>query len=674
MEKQEALLEVEDLHTHFITEQGTVRAVNGVTFQLNRGERLAIVGESGSGKSAMAMSLLQLVSHPGRIVSGSVKLEGRDLLQLSEKELNAVRGKEIGTVFQDPMTSLDPVMTVEDQLVHNIRRHLKLDRKRASAHAVELLRKVGIPDPEARVHNYPFELSGGMRQRILIAMALSCNPKLILADEPTTALDVTIQAQIIGLLKSISEETGCAMLFITHDLGLVARFADRVAVMYAGKIVEYGQVKELFANPQHPYTQSLLSTVPRVEGTRRKRLVQIDGFPPDMRKPIEGCSFAERCSAVQPGCRSSVPELSLLHGEHKVACFVEGGIASGNELIEIANENDEAVQTLEQTEEVNQPVLEVKGLAKHFGSTSLLRKNKRVVRAVDGIDFQLMPGQTLGVVGESGCGKSTMARMLMRFDEPTQGHILLEGEDIAYLKGEQLKAFRNKIQMVFQDPFSSFNPKMTIRSIIGEPLQVMKVGSPEEREQRVRELISIVGLDVSYLNRYPNQLSGGQRQRIGIARALALKPSVIVADEPTSALDVSVRAQVINLLMDLREKMGISIVFISHDLSVVRYISDRIAVMYLGKVVEYGIAEEVFQNPKHPYTKALLKAAPIPDPEIEANRTVDILKGELPSPANPPNGCRFCTRCPVVEERCKEEAPVLEALEGNRKVACFYAS
>jgi len=671
---QDALLTVEDLHTHFITERGTVRAVNGVSFQLNRGERLAIVGESGSGKSAMAMSLLQLVSHPGRIVSGSVKLEGQDLLQMNEKQLNDIRGKDIGTVFQDPMTSLDPVMTVEDQLVHNIRRHLKLDRKQASAHAVELLRKVGIPDPEARVRNYPFEMSGGMRQRILIAMALSCNPKLILADEPTTALDVTIQAQIIELLKNLSEETGCAMLFITHDLGLVARFANRVAVMYAGKIVEYGTVNELFANPQHPYTQSLLSTIPRVEGKRSRRLVQIDGFPPDMSKPLAGCSFADRCSAVQPKCRTEAPSLSLIDGEHQAACFVAGGAAVIQEVLEKNAESYEPAQVKPKDESKEQPVLNVKGLMKHFSTASMFRKNKKVIRAVDGIDFTLMPGQTLGIVGESGCGKSTMARMLMRFDEPTQGNIFVEGQDIAYLKGNELKAFRNKIQMVFQDPYSSFNPKMTIRQIIAEPMQVMKVGTPEERERRVRELITTVGLDTSYLDRYPNQLSGGQRQRIGIARALALNPSVIVADEPTSALDVSVRAQVINLLMDLREKIGISIVFISHDLSVVRYISDKIAVMYLGKVVEYGDSEEIFSNPKHPYTKALLQAAPVPDPEIEAGRNVSILKGELPSPANPPQGCRFCTRCPVVEERCKQEAPELNVLEDARTVACFYAS
>lgn len=669
----ETLLSVENLHTHFYTDHGTVQAVNGVSFDLQKGERLAIVGESGSGKSAMAMSLLQLVSYPGKIVAGSVKLEGRDLLQLTERQLNEVRGGEIGTVFQDPMTSLDPVMSIEDQLVLTIRRHTRLDRKAAVNRAVELLRQVGIPDPENRVRNYPFELSGGMRQRVLIAMALSCHPKLILADEPTTALDVTIQAQIVELLKELSVETGCAMLFITHDLGLVARFAQKVAVMYGGKIVEYGTVQELFANPQHPYTQSLLKTIPSTTGEKPHRLLQIKGLPPDMKQPITGCSFAERCEAVMPACRSEVPVLTARSATHEAACLVPGGIVKSAEGQTARQKTDKPGRT--ETQENLQPVLEIRSLKKHFATRGpWFSKKAKVVRAVDGVDLTLMPGQTLGVVGESGCGKSTMARMLLRLEEPSEGHIFVEGVDIAHMKGEELRAFRGKVQMVFQDPYSSFNPKMSIRQVIAEPLQVMNIGTKEEREKRVRELILMVGLDASYLDRYPNQLSGGQRQRVGIARALALSPSIIVADEPTSALDVSVRAQVINLLAELREKLGISVVFISHDLSIVRHISDMIAVMYLGKVVEFGPAEEVFQHPKHPYTKALLYAAPVPDPKLEEERGIELLSGDLPSPSNPPSGCRFSTRCPIAVDRCKEELPELDVLEPSRKVACFYAS
>ncbi|MDF9842050.1 MULTISPECIES: ABC transporter ATP-binding protein [unclassified Paenibacillus] len=670
MGERELLLAVDDLHTYFHTERGTVRAVNGVSFELERGERLAVVGESGSGKSAMAMSLLQLLAYPGKVVSGSVRLEGEDLLQMSERQLNEIRGGKIGTVFQDPMTSLDPVMTVEDQLVHTICRHTKLGRKQAAERAVELLRQVGIPDPQVRVKNYPYELSGGMRQRVLIAMSLSCHPKLILADEPTTALDVTIQAQIVELLKNLSAETGCAVLFITHDLGLVARFAQKVAVMYAGRIVEYGTVHEIFANPQHPYTQSLLSTIPRADERKRERLLQIDGFPPDMSRPLAGCSFRERCLAATAVCGSQSPELTMRSDTHSAACFVKGGLGKLEQLRPEYGITEEERYVMPEGAE---PVLQVKSLKKRFETASLFKK-KRVVHAVDGIDITLMPGETLGVVGESGCGKSTMARMLLRLEEPSDGNIFVEGVDIAHMKGERLSAFRSKVQMVFQDPYSSFNPKITIRQIIGEPLTVMKIGTRAEREQRIRELIRTVGLDVSYLERYPNQLSGGQRQRIGIARALALSPSIIVADEPTSALDVSVRAQVINLLAELRDRLGISIVFISHDLSVVRHISDTIAVMYLGKVVETGPAAEVFENPKHPYTKALLAASPLPDPELEDRRIIEVLTGELPSPANPPGGCRFSTRCPLVERRCREEMPALDPAGESRKVACFFAS
>jgi peptide/nickel transport system ATP-binding protein len=679
--ERDVLLEIDNLHTHFITNQRAVKAVNGVSFVLHKGERMAVVGESGSGKSAMAMSILKLITYPGKIVSGSIKLEGRDLMPMGESELNKIRGREIGTIFQDPMTSLDPIMTIEDQMVFTIRRHLKLDRKQAKERAIDLLTQVGIPDAGSRILSYPFELSGGMRQRVLIAMALSCKPKLIIADEPTTALDVTIQAQIVEMLKQLTTDTGTAMLFITHDLGLVARFAQKVAVMYAGRIVEYGTVQELFANPQHPYTQSLLRTIPSVKGPKAKRLLQIKGFPPDMSQPLVGCSFADRCLVAQKECSMEIPLLTVRPSGQQAACFLEDGLdnvrfkKTGSQQDEhLTSIPIEYVQTVP-TRLAQEPVLEIKGLAKHFTTTgSFFKRNKNVIRAVDGVDFTLMPGQTLGIVGESGCGKSTTARMLMRLDEPSDGNIKVEGVDIAHLKGPELKKFRQRIQMVFQDPYSSFNPKMTISEIVQEPLHVMNIGTSAERERKANELIRTVGLDTSYLERYPNQLSGGQRQRIGIARALALSPSIIVADEPTSALDVSVRAQVINLLADLREELGISVVFISHDLSIVRHISDMIAVMYLGKIVEYGSVEQVFESPKHPYTKALLYAAPIPDPLLEQERNLELLSGDIPSPSNPPKGCHFSTRCNHVTDRCRAERPLLEQLEDGRQAACFYAS
>ncbi len=664
---KEPLLQVRDLHTHFSTESGTVKAVNGVSFELQRGERLAIVGESGSGKSAMAMSLIQLIAYPGKIVSGSVKLDGRELIGISEGSLNKLRGSSIGTIFQDPMSSLDPIMNIENQMVTPIRQHLKLNAKEARQHAVDILSSVGIPDADKRISAFPFELSGGMRQRVMIAMALSCHPKIIIADEPTTALDVTIQAQIVELLKEMTEITGTAMMFITHDLGLVARFAQKVAVMYAGKIVEFGTVYEIFGQPKHPYTQSLLQTIPSVSGEYRKRLLQIQGFPPDMKVPIVGCSYKERCPAAIERCYHESPDLIFRDGSHSSACWLENGLMSGQnkERIVTLNNQDREIAAVSKASSTSgdhhtsEVVLDIRDLHKHFKKTSLLPwKKGSEIRAVNGINLTLKKGETIGIVGESGCGKSTTARMLLQLDEPTKGSIQMDGN----------------IQIIFQDPYSSFNPKMKISDIIAEPLHVQKIGTKEERKQKVRELILKVGLEATFLDRYPSQLSGGQRQRVGVARSLALNPSIVVADEPTSALDVSVRAQIINLLCDLKDEMGLSFVFISHDLSTVRYISDTIAVMYLGEIVEYGPAEEIFMDPAHPYTKALLAAVPIPDPQLEERRDIKLLKGELPSPANPPSGCAFSSRCPLSEERCLQEKPKLNNYLGFRKVSCHVYS
>ncbi|MDP2357548.1 MAG: ABC transporter ATP-binding protein [Beijerinckiaceae bacterium] len=651
----DTVLQVHDLHTHFLTETAVVKAVNGVSFSLKPGERVAIVGESGSGKSAMAMSLIRLLAYPGKIVSGEVIVGGRDITKLSEAELNGVRGSEVGTIFQDPMSSLDPVMRVSEQMIPPIMRNLGLPRKEARDIAVGWLDRVGIPDAAGRIDAYPFEMSGGMRQRVMIAMALSCNPRLIIADEPTTALDVTIQAQIVELLKNLTAETGAAMLFITHDLGLVARFAHKVGVMYAGKIVEFGSAADVFAHPRHPYTQSLLRTIPNAAGAERERLLQIPGFPPDMRNPPVGCSFRERCAAAQDRCAVSTPELTFRGVDHSAACFLPNGLNDApappkpvKRAIRLSNEADLVPQ---------QDILEMHNLRKHFpGKATFPWSKPKTVRAVNGVNLRMRKGETLGIVGESGCGKSTLARLLLGLDEPTTGEIFIAG--IA--------------QMVFQDPYSSFNPKMTIFNIIEEPLIVTGAGTRPERAEKVRALIKQVGLEESYLDRYPNQLSGGQRQRVGVARALALNPSVVVADEPTSALDVSVRAQIINLLCDLKDDLGISFIFISHDLLTVRYISDRIAVMYLGEVVEYGPAEDVFLKPAHPYTRALIDAIPTPDPAIEAQRSINIISGELPSPLNIPTGCAFASRCFKVTDRCREEKPVLVAHSQKRDAACHF--
>ena len=488
---KEPLLQVRDLHTHFSTESGTVKAVNGVSFELQRGERLAIVGESGSGKSAMAMSLIQLIAYPGKIVSGSVKLDGRELIGISEGSLNKLRGSSIGTIFQDPMSSLDPIMNIENQMVTPIRQHLKLNAKEARQHAVDILSSVGIPDADKRISAFPFELSGGMRQRVMIAMALSCHPKIIIADEPTTALDVTIQAQIVELLKEMTEITGTAMMFITHDLGLVARFAQKVAVMYAGKIVEFGTVYEIFGQPKHPYTQSLLQTIPSVSGEYRKRLLQIQGFPPDMKVPIVGCSYKERCPAAIERCYHESPDLIFRDGTHSSACWLENGLMSGQNkerIVTLSNQDREiaAVSKASSTSgdhHTSEVVLDIRDLHKHFKKTSLLPwKKGSEIRAVNGINLTLKKGETIGIVGESGCGKSTTARMLLQLDEPTKGSIQMDGN----------------IQIIFQDPYSSFNPKMKISDIIAEPLHVQKIGTKEERKQKVRELILKVGLETYF--------------------------------------------------------------------------------------------------------------------------------------------------------------------------------
>jgi len=648
-----ALLEVRDLHTHFLTDGGVVQAVNGVSFTMDRGERIAIVGESGSGKSAMAMSLLRLLAYPGKVASGEVLLEGRDLGRLSERQLNRIRGSEIGAIFQDPMSSLDPVMKISNQMVPPIMRHLGLSRDKARAAAIAWLDKVGIPDAARRIDSYPFEMSGGMRQRVMIAMALSCEPRLVIADEPTTALDVTIQAQIVELLKQLTAETGAAMIFITHDLGLVARFAHKVGVMYAGKLVEFGPVKDIFARPRHPYTQSLLRTIPPVDGGPRRRLAQIPGMPPDMRHPPAGCAFRDRCAAASERC-GTAPELAPRGPGHTAACWRPEGLGDlgqllGEPILPVPSNGPPGDDRV---------VVEVHNVHKHFaGRKSVPWRPAPSVRAVNGISLRIRQGETLGIVGESGCGKSTVARLLLGLDKTTSGDIFIDGQ----------------AQMVFQDPASSFNPKMTIEAIILEPLAVKGWGDRASRKARVRALLSQVGLDESYVRRYPSQLSGGQKQRVAVARALALNPSVVVADEPTSALDVSVRAQIINLLVDLKRETKVSFVFISHDLLTVSYISDRIAVMYLGEVVEYGPADEVFRRPAHPYTQALIAAVPVPDPAAEEARAFKPLAGELPSPLNIPKGCSFASRCALATEQCRADKPVLRAYSKTREAACHHA-
>ncbi|MDF3059541.1 MAG: gsiA [Rariglobus sp.] len=569
-----SLLTVSDLRTYFHTRTGVYRAVDGVSFHLDRGEILGIVGESGSGKSVTCYSLMGLVPQPpGRIESGTAMFDGVDLLHCSAKQARSIRGRRISMIFQDPMTSLNPYTRVSDQIIEPLLIHEKISRKDALARALAMLEAVGITDAAKRMHSYPHEFSGGMRQRVMIAMALITRPDILIADEPTTALDVTVQAQILALIKKLQREFGMAVIFVTHDLGVVSGLCDRVQVMYAGRIMETADTRTLFRNPQHPYTKALQRCVPALQEKGRP-LFTIPGLPPDLSKPISETELLSRfdfSSAEAPAALSARPPV---------------------------NPND--------------TILEVKDVSTHFtGRTSgLFGRPSASVRAVDGISFELKRGEVIGLVGESGSGKSTLGRTIMQLIPPTSGAVLLEGKNLTEGSPAELAAVRRDLQMVFQDPFASLNPRMTIFAALAEPLLAHRVCKSSEVTARVVELMRQVGLPARDMQKYPHEFSGGQRQRIAIARALALNPKIIVADEPVSALDVSIQAQILNLLADLVRRLNLTLIFISHDLSVVKHISDRIAVMYRGKIVEMGPALEVMERPQHDYTRTLLSAIP----------------------------------------------------------------
>ena len=641
----EPLLEVKNLRTSIKTKQGYRHAVQDVSFQLNRGEILGIVGESGCGKSMTALSILKLVSSPPvYITGGEILYDGRDLLKLDKKEMRKIRGNRISMIFQEPMTSLNPVYTVGKQIMEAIVLHQQAEKKQAFERAVETLRLVGIPSPEQRMREYPHQLSGGMRQRVMIAMALSCRPELLIADEPTTALDVTIQAQILDELRRLQRQFGTSIMMITHDLGVVAEMARRVLVMYAGQVVEYGAVEEIFRNPLHPYTRGLLESIPRLDQTVEKLHV-IKGMVPGLNEMPKGCRFCPRCAQAMEICREKEPDL-FVYGGQKARCWLY--------------------------KEGKADLLEIRNLKKYFPITrGLFKHTVGYVKAVDGINLKIKRGETLGLVGESGCGKSTLGRSILRLTEPSDGEILLDGTDIRKLNQEELRQYRKKLQIIFQDPFASLNPRMTVGDIVGEPLKIHGLVKKDEMEERVAELLTLVGLDSRIMGRYPHQFSGGQRQRIGIARALSLNPELVICDEPVSALDVSVRSQVLNLMNELKEKLNLTFLFISHDLSVVKHISDRVAVMYLGQLVELADKEEIYENPTHPYTKALMSAIPIPDPFVERKRI--ILAGDVPSPLNPPSGCRFHPRCPLACQVCREQEPKLREYKKGHYAACHRA-
>lgn len=682
------LLSVRDLRTYFETDDGTVKAVDGVSFDLERGKTLGIVGESGSGKSVTNLSVMRLIPEPpGRIVSGRILFDGQDLLALSVGAMRRVRGRRIAMVFQDPMTSLNPFLRISKQLTEVTRLHLGHDRHQAREHAIRMLDTVGIPDPAARIDNYPHEFSGGMRQRVMIAMALSCRPELLIADEPTTALDVTIQAQILELIRRLKTETGTSVVLITHDLGVVAGMTDDVAVMYAGKIFEKAPTRELFARPGNPYTEGLLRSVPD-PSLDQTTLYQIPGLPPDVAHLPPGCPFAPRCASVQQVCRDVFPPFVEVAPGHHSLCHFAADVYGENAVPRVSRPHEVIGKLMPQAPSRGDAatgaaaLVSARNVRVHLdlGSGSVWRRfvpgngTARKVKAVDGVSLEIRAGETLGLVGESGCGKTTFGRALLRLIEPTGGEVFFAGRDLTRLSPSALRKERRHFQMIFQDPYASLNPRMTVGQIIAEPMETFRIARGAEKEARVRELMETVGLSPRFIRRYPHEFSGGQQQRIGIARALAANPDFIVADEPISALDVSIQAQIINLIERLQRERNLTYLFISHDLRAIRHTSDRVAVMYLGKIVELGGARTVYAEPLMPYTKALISAVPVPDPVVEARRQRVVLAGDVPSPLNPPSGCSFHTRCPHAVAACSQVAPELVEIKPAHWVACIRVS
>jgi peptide/nickel transport system ATP-binding protein len=673
-----SLLQIEDLHTEIRLRSATVHALDGVSLTVEAGECLGIVGESGSGKTMTALSIMQLLPPGGHIVGGQISLDGQEISSLNEEGMRHVRGNEVGMIFQDPMTSLNPTMTVGEQIAETVLLHRGADAKTARARAIEVLGLVGMPRPAERVSNYPHQLSGGMRQRVMIAMALACEPKLLIADEPTTALDVTIQKQILELIDDLRHRLGMAVILVTHDLGVIAGRADRAAVMYAGRVVETTSTIRLFANPRHPYTEALFGALPDKAADVSQRLYSIPGMPPDLTAPPTGCKFAARCRYVQDSCKQTEPPLEGDSWDHAYRCFFPVGQAQDTAT---ANLKVKEIKHATRAAHVQRPendeaiLLQTDGLVKNFSVTAgaVLQRKIGEVSAVANVSFAIRPGQTFGMVGESGCGKTTIGRLIAGLEKASDGSIMLDGEDLTKLSKRERRRRSPKIQLMFQDSYASMDPRMRVGPILREPLAIQRIGNKQEQRDKIAAILDEVGLPRAAVDRYPHEFSGGQRQRLGLARALILRPKLVVADEPVSALDVSIQAQILNLMLDLQRDLGLTYLFISHDLSVVRYLSDTIGVMYLGKMVELGPADDVYYRPVHPYTRGLIDTVPVADPVAAQAREDKGVAGELPSAINPPSGCRFRTRCPRAQELCAAEEPPLRPFtpEGHM-AACHF--
>ena len=617
----QAVLEVQDLRTFFHTEEGVVKAVDDLSFRLEQGRTLGIVGESGSGKSVTSLSIMRLLASTARIETGRISFLGKDLVHLPERQMQSIRGRDISMIFQEPMTSLNPVFTVGAQIMEAIMLHQKVSKAEARQKTIELLREVKVKNPEQRVDAYPHQMSGGQKQRVMIAMALSCNPQLLIADEPTTALDVTVQAQILDILRRLRDTRGMAIIFITHDLGVIAEIADEVLVMYRGEEVEYGPVLEIFSNPKHPYTKGLLACRPRLE-TKYRRLPTVDDFMETVKD--EASSATGSASA---GFRIIEKKMTPERLKHLETAGRGRLLHPKTELSWIGHPWEEGhhAPDTQTVAEGTAPLLAVKNLKVYFPvRRGILARTVDHIRAVDDISFNVYRGQTLGLVGESGCGKTTTGRAILRLIEPTEGEVIYNGIDLRQLSARELRAMRGKMQIIFQDPYGSLNPRMTIESAITEPMVIQRIGKNRaDRRDRAAQLLREVDLNPAFLRRYPHEFSGGQRQRICIARALAASPEFIICDESVSSLDVSVQAQVLNLLKELQDKRGLTYIFISHDLSVVKFMADMMAVMNDGKIIEFGPSENIYKNPREKYTRRLIDATPKDDIDLIRRRVAE---------------------------------------------------
>ena len=650
----EQLLKVEGLDVNFKVKDGTLNALRNVSLDISTGETLGIAGESGSGKSTLALAIVRYLDNNARVPNGTIEFKGRNLLEMSDKELKKIRGGQIAHVAQDASTALNPSMRIGEQIKESVELHRDLDDDESVMEQVyEVLDQVNIPDPEEIVKRFPHELSGGQQQRALIAIGLSCNPELLILDEPTTGLDVTTQAKLLDLINDLKSKTEVGIIIITHNLGVIAQIADRVNILYAGEMMEKGTVEQVFSKPANPYTQALLATTPEIE--KRKQLRAIPGSIPGLDEIGDGCIFADRCDFAENDCKEGSIPMANVSNNHETRC-IHWETATANPI--------EAELAPERTWSPGETILEAKGLSKYYDQGNLVQnyfQDHKPVKALDGVDISVGEGETVGLVGESGCGKSTLGRTMLNLHEPTEGTIEYRGTDLSKLSGSEEDSFHSECQIIFQDPNASLNPRRTVSQVIERPLKLLTDQDEEERADRIDELLDQVNLPADLKTKYPHELSGGEQQRAAIARAFAANPSLVVLDEPVSSLDVSVQASILQLLMDLQDEYNTSYLLISHDMGVIRAVSDRLAVMYLGEIVEDGSLQDVFSPPFHPYTRSLLTSILSLDPEEQGTRIR--LEGDVPSARYPPKGCSFHTRCPqFIGEVCETSNPELESM------------